>query len=385
MPLPDYHGGSLVNLIASIAAACGGRPRHQPLSLLPPETIAGATNIVLLLVDGLGYHYLSDRCRGGALVGHLAGPITSVFPSTTATAITSTFTGLMPQEHALTGWFCWFPEHDVVAAPLPFRRRGDDLPLADLAIAPQALFALPALLDALAVRTVVVSQARIVDSEYSRAFGGRASRLGYERLADLVTAVEAAVRSGPERKYIYAYYPELDTVAHRHGIASAQAAARLAAIDAAFADLVKRLRGTDSVVIVTADHGFVDTPPAAALELADFPPLADLLRLPLTGEPRVAYCHVKPGCAGRFAERARELLGDRADVRPSAELIAAGWFGPGVPHPRLADRTGEVTLIMRAHCTIKDYLPGEKRHALIGNHGGITDEEMAIPLVVARA
>jgi hypothetical protein len=353
--------------------------------LLPPEQIAQASNIVFLLVDGLGYNYLCDVGRRGALVDHLAGRITSVFPSTTATAITSSFTGLMPQEHAMTGWFCWFPEGDVVAAPLPFRRRGDDCPLTQLAIQPQQIFRLKPLLDALQVRTVVVSQDRIVDSDYSRHFGGRAERRSYENLVGLVDAVEAAVRSGSERKYIYAYYPELDTVAHRHGIGSTQAASRLAAIDAAFAQLLKRLAGTNSIVIVAADHGFIDTPASDALQLENYSGLVELLRLPLTGEPRVAYCHLKPGCVTRFIDRARETFADRADVRISAELIAEGWFGSGPAHPRLAERVGDVTLLMREHYTIKDHLPGEKRHALIGNHGGITADEMFIPLVVARA
>ena len=382
---PDYRSGCLVNLIASITAACGARPLHNPLALLPPEQIAPASNIVFLLVDGLGYNYLCDVGRRGALVDHLCGRITSVFPSTTATAITSTFTGLMPQEHAMTGWFCWFPEGDVVAAPLPFRRRGDDCPLPQLAIEPQRIFRSRPLLDALQMRTVVVSQDRIVDSDYSRHFGGHAQRRSYENLVGLVDAVEAAVRSGAERKYIYAYYPELDTVAHRHGVASTQAANRLAAIDAAFAQLLKRLSGTSTVVIVSADHGFIDTPASHALELENYPGLVELLRLPLTGEPRVAYCHVKPGCTERFIARAREIFGDRADVRISTELIAEGWFGSGTAHPRLADRIGDVTLLMREHYTIKDHLPGEKRHLLIGNHGGITADEMFIPLVVARA
>ena len=371
-------------MIASITAACGARPRHRPLALLPAEELASARNIVLLLVDGLGYNFVRQAAGSGALASHLAGSLTSVFPSTTATAITSSFTGLTPQEHAMTGWFCWFPERDVVAAPLPFRRRGDDRPLAEIDIHAHQLFTSPSVLDALDRIAFVVSQARIVDSEYSRHFGGRAVRCGYDNLAGLVDQVAAAVRSGPERKYVYAYYPELDTVAHQHGIASAQAATRLAAIDAAFAALVKRLAGTDTVLVVSADHGFIDTPAGAALELEHFPALVELLRLPLTGEPRVAYCHVHPGSAGAFADRARELLGDRADVRMSAELIADGWFGPGTPHARLAQRVGDVTLIMRDRYTIKDYLPGEKRHLLIGNHGGISDDEMLIPLVVAK-
>lgn len=384
MRLPDYYGGSLVNLIASITTACGGDARHPFLTALPPDTLAEARNIVFFLVDGLGYNYLADVGRGGALHDHLEGTLTSVFPSTTASAITTSFTGLTPQQHGMTGWFSWFPEVDVLAAPLPFRRRGDDKPLGDLGIAPQRLFDARPLFDDLAVRTFVVTQRRIVDSEYSRHFGGRAARHAYDDLAGLVSAVEGVVRSGPERKYVYAYYPELDAVAHKYGIASRQAATRLTAIDAAFADSLRRLSGTNTVLVVSADHGFIDTPARQALVMGNFPALAELLRQPLSGEPRAAFCHVRAGQTERFIELARELLGERADVRPSAALIAEGWFGPGDPHPRLRDRVGDVALVMRGRYTIKDHLPGEKRHVLIGNHGGVTEDEMLIPLVVAH-
>jgi hypothetical protein len=148
--------------------------------------------------------------------------------------------------------------------------------------------------------------------------------------------------------------------------------------------MLRRLRGTDTAIVVGADHGFIDTPSEQALELAHYPALAELLRLPLTGEPRVAFCHVKPGCVQRFSERAQELLGGYADILPSRKLIDEGWFGPGEPHARLGDRVGDITLLMRSHHTLKDYVPGEKRHLLIGNHGGTTEDEMLIPLVVAR-
>jgi hypothetical protein len=385
MRLPDYRDGSLVNLIASISAACGAEPRHPPLAALPPERLAWAKNIVFFLVDGLGYNYLIDIGRGGALVDHLAGTLTSVFPSTTAAAVTTSFTGLTPREHGMTGWFNWFPEAGLVAAPLPFRRRGDDKPLTELGVQPSQLFCSAPLLDCFAVRSIIVTQRRIIDSDYSRYFGGRAERRAYDDLASLVSELNAAVRSGPERKYIYVYYPELDTVSHVHGVGSKQAATRLTAIDAAFARILQQLSGTSTAIVVSADHGFIDTLPAEALELENYSSLAELLRLPLTGEPRVAFCHVKPGCAEQFAGRAHALLGERADVRMSTALIEEGWFGPGASHPRLAERVGDVTLVMRGHYTIKDHLPGEKRHVLIGNHGGTTEDEMLIPLIVARA
>ena len=49
---PDYAGGSLVNLIASIVAARGGRALHPPLKNLRHETLREARNVVLLVIDG---------------------------------------------------------------------------------------------------------------------------------------------------------------------------------------------------------------------------------------------------------------------------------------------------------------------------------------------
>jgi hypothetical protein len=384
MQLPQYRDGSLLNLIASFLASRGGRAGHPPLAALPPASIVGARNVVFMLVDGLGHNYLAQVGRGGALRDHLAGRMTSVFPSTTASAITTSFTGLSPAEHGLTGWHGWFPEADVVAAPLPFRRRGDEAPLVSLNVRPSAMLPNACVFDAMPCKSFVVSQRRIVDSEYSVHMGGRAKRIGYDSLSGMVDAVDAVVRSGSERKYVYAYYPEFDTVSHVHGVGSAQAAKRFAAIDDAFARLLKCLVGTDTVLVVGADHGFIDTPRSQALELSDFPALTELLRLPLTGEPRVAFCHVVSGAADEFMNRAREVLGGMADVRPGRELIEAGWFGPGMPHPRLDERVGDVVLVMREHATFKDRVAGEKPHAMIGNHGGATEDEMVVPLVVAR-
>jgi hypothetical protein len=112
--LPDYGGGSLVNLMSSISTALGGGSPYPPLAALPPASLAGARHLVLLVVDGLGHDFLSGR--DGALRRHLRGPLTSVFPSTTASAIPTFLTGLAPQQHGLTGWNMYFREIGAVVA-----------------------------------------------------------------------------------------------------------------------------------------------------------------------------------------------------------------------------------------------------------------------------
>src|SRR5512138_1463647 len=111
---PDYDGGSLVNLVASVVAARGGTPLHAPLKNL--RLASDARNLVLFIIDGLGDRFLARRGAGGELARRRRRAITSVFPSTTASAITTSYTGATPLEHGLTGWFTYFGEAGCVSA-----------------------------------------------------------------------------------------------------------------------------------------------------------------------------------------------------------------------------------------------------------------------------
>jgi hypothetical protein len=380
---PDYAGGGFANLMASIIEACGGAPRHAPLAALPARELAGARNLLLLIVDGLGDNYLRREGAGGALAARRRGAITSVFPSTTASAITTSYTGWTPLEHGLTGWFTLFGAAGCVGAPLPFQRRGDKTPLG---AAPAAIYRAGPLFDGLARRSIVVSHGSIVDSTYNRHHCGRAERLSYDKLEGLVEQAVAAVKSGPEPKFIYVYWPEFDALSHRHGNGSAEVRAQFQAVDGAFGELMARLAGTDTLVVATADHGFVDSVGADALDFADAPGLAGLLRYPLCGESRAAFCHVQTGREREFLQRAAGWLDGRARVCLSRELVEEGWFGGGGDaHPRFAERVGDVALLMHGRATVKDWVQGEPRHRHIGHHGGASEDEMLIPLIVGGA
>src|SRR5437868_8693254 len=152
---PDYAGGSLVNLVASIVAARGGKPRHAPLAGL--EIDERARNIVLLIIDGLGDNYLRRHGAASELARRRKRTMTSVFPSTTASAITTSYTGCTPLEHGLTGWFMLFGEAGCVGSPLPFRTRGENAPLTARGLSAERVFTAPSLFESLPVRSIVVT------------------------------------------------------------------------------------------------------------------------------------------------------------------------------------------------------------------------------------
>jgi hypothetical protein len=378
MTFPNYSGGGLVNLMASIAQACGAHAPHPPLAALSSAELSRARNIVLLIMDGVGDNYLQRRGAGGELARRSREPMTSVFPSTTASAITTTYTARTPLEHGLTGWFSFFGKAGCVGSPLAFTSRGDQAPLTRRGVTPDEIFFSRSLFEALAVRSFVVTYHDIVDSRYNAWHCAGAERRAYETLDELVLQVEHVVKSGSERKFVYAYWPNFDRTSHRYGSRSEEAFAQLRQFDEAYGRLIARLSGTDSAVIATADHGFVDSAAHESLEMPSF--LTSQLKFPLCGERRVAYCHVREPAS--FMNDAKGWLEDRADIRLSHDLAEEGWFGSGPAHPRFAERIGDVTLLMRGHYTVKDWVAGEARHLHVGNHGGASEDEMLIPLIL---
>ena len=384
---PDYAGGSIVNLMASIVAGFGVRSHYAPLGALLPDEIAAPRNVCLFVIDGLGARHLAQgAAAGGALAPHLRASITTIFPSTTATAVTTFMTGLAPQSHAITGWHMYFRELGAVLAVLPFRpRHGGPSLAAAGGTTPAALLGNAPLADRIEAATHVISPAAIVDSCFNTAHAGRARRIGHRGLDEMFAAARDVVRGGTGRQYVYAYYSELDSLAHAHGIGSEEVGAELGRIDAAFGRFLEEIAGTETLVIFTADHGFVDTTPETVVDLDDHPELAATLAVPLCGEPRVAYCYVKPDAAQAFERYVERRLSHCATLARSRDLVADGWFGPGPAHPRLGERIGDYTLIMKEGYAVRDHVPGERRHVQIGVHGGPTEDEMLVPLVVARA
>jgi predicted AlkP superfamily pyrophosphatase or phosphodiesterase len=387
MILPDYHGGSIVNLMQSIVSGLGSgaRPHAYPsLTLAPPDTFGDSRKVVLFVIDGLGYELLLNTADDGAMAGSLRGSMTSVFPSTTATAITTFLTGCAPQQHALTGWFMWFREVGLVAAPLPFTTRAGGVSLASAGVDARRLFATAPVSDALEGRCFIVQRRDLVDSSYTNAFKGKAEVRGYRSLQGFFDVVREIVNS-VDRCFVYAYWPQLDGMCHRFGADDERSRAHLRHIDGRFGAFLDAARGSGSTVVLTADHGFIDTTPATRLDLGDHPRLADTLVLPLCGEGRAVYCYVDPAKRALFEAYVAEELADVCVAIDKEQILASGYFGLGEPHQRLAERIGHYVLLMKDNFVLRDQLLGEaQRPVHVGVHGGVSAAEMRVPLVLAQ-
>jgi predicted AlkP superfamily pyrophosphatase or phosphodiesterase len=384
MPFPQYNGGSIVNLMASLQMAMGGdRHSYPPLDLLESLPLEAYRKILLWVVDGLGFNHLRAYPQAEALNAHLKGPITSVFPPTTATAVTTFLTGDAPQQHGLSGWHIYFRELGAILAVLPGWPRYGGVALGQAGIDTQALHGHTPFSDKIACQSAILSPAYIADSDFNRAHLGRARLVRHRNLAELSGQIAKLLRKGDER-YIYAYWSELDSIGHQSGIWSDAAKRHLLEIDQAFRHLLEQCRGTDSLIIICADHGQVDTRPADRVSLDDHPQLLEMLSLPLCGEPRAAYCYLRPGCEEAFDDYVKSEFVGKAVAYPSSELLEKNWFGMGTPHAQLPWRIGDRLLLMQGNYIIKDWLAQEKRYELIGVHGGVSEDEMLVPLILSE-
>ncbi|HOW97966.1 MAG TPA: phosphodiesterase, partial [Kiritimatiellia bacterium] len=66
-------------------------------------------------------------------------------------------------------------------------------------------------------------------------------------------------------------------------------------------------------------------------------------------------------------------------------LVRNGYFGLGREHPALAQRVGDYVLIARAGYAFNTTPPGMPSKFKRGNHGGMSAEEMRVPLFTVIA
>ncbi len=385
MTLPDYAGGSIANLMSSIAAGFGSPPTlYGALAAYDPLSPEHSGHVVLVVIDGLGYHYLQQAAGASGLRQGLLGPLTSVFPSTTATAVTTFLTGCPAQQHGLTGWHMYLQEIGQSAAILPFETRGAETSLRQLDIDPASIFGYPAFFEQINAECYALSPDSIAFSDFNCAHTRGATTVPYRSLTQFFEGIERLTRGQGSRRFLYAYYPGFDSTAHEHGAGSLSAANVLRRLADGFERLLRSLSGRGVTVILTADHGFVDAPAAKRIEVEAHTHLEECLAQPLCGERRLAYCYVKPDKRQQFETYIANELAHACTAVPSAELVAKHYFGLGEAHAKLSARIGDYTLLMNEGYTIKDWLPGEKRHTLIGVHGGTTEDEMLVPLVAVQ-
>jgi arylsulfatase A-like enzyme len=331
-----------------------------------PSTVSGASQIVLLVLDGLGWQQLSERAAAApTLAAGIGRAITSVAPSTTACALTSLTTGRPPAAHGVVGYRVL--HGDQIMNVLLWTLGGVDARMR----VPAPQFQPCPVFPGAPGPVPVVTRYDYRPTGFSAAHLGDAELHLWYTAAGLVTGVRSLLGGGA--RFVYAYYEGIDKVAHARGLRE-DYDDELRAVDRLVGDVLGVLP-PGATLVVTADHGQVEVGSAVEVLGGDVMEGVTLL----SGEGRFRWLHARPGAAPDVAETAAGAYGDVAWVRTREQIIHDGWLG-GVPDATVAERLGDVALVPFTDTAFLDPADtGELR--LSARHGSLTPAEMLIPLL----
>lgn len=362
--LPEYQGA---NVRGIIPALLGPSKWYQSLPDWMPEPVTGSDSVVLLVLDGLGWDQLNERSdHAPTLMSMVGRAITSVAPTTTATALCSITTGLTPGEHGILGYRMLLSGEVINTlrwcVDKADRRR--ILPPAD--VQPYAGF--------MGHEVPVVGPHELLNSAFTEAHMRGCRSVGWRSASSIPVEVGALVRSG--ERFVYAYYAGIDKISHERGLGE-HYLSELRTVDRMVGDILEALP-TGSTLLITADHGQVEV---GGNIVHPSESLLTMVQLQ-SGEGRFRWLHARRGAERDLLDAARAEFGHQAWVVSREQVLNDGWFGPQMSPPLLG-RLGDVALVPFEPVSFHD--PDDTGpYELISRHGSLTSAEVYVPLLAQR-
>lgn len=331
-----------------------------------PSIVQGASQVVLLLIDGLGWNQLQKYAEHMPVLSSFVGSsITTIAPSTTATALTSLTTGLTPGEHGLIGY-----RVDLGDTVMNVLRWGDENGDLRRRYPPSQVQTCPPFLG---TSVPVLSKAELEGSGFTEAHLKGVKPMGWRSASSIPVIIREALDAG--EPFVYAYYDGVDKIAHERGF-SDHYVSELRYTDRLVADILQVLP-PDTALIVTADHGQVHVGDNTIVPSSD---VTQHLRYQ-SGEGRFRWLHAKKGRQEDLLA-ASHMYKNVAWVVTQQQVLDEHWFGPRVTDS-VVRRMGDVALVPFAPVSFDEPLD-TGAFSLVCRHGSLTADEMLVPLLAQR-
>ncbi len=258
----DY-GNSLLSLSSSVLSYYGVGTHHNTLAALDKLLIKNYKNLVVMLFDGMGTAILEKHLPKDAFLRrNIKGVFSSVFPPTTTAATLSMMTGLSPIEHGWLGWSLYFDEIGANVSIFPNTLSGSGgLPAADYNVAERCL----------PYKTIFEKINEASNGEVRANCVSPYSSYKSQSVEEIIETVKTLCNEDG-RCFIYTYWPQPDYDMHELGTSDSRITNIIKDINYSVEDMCASL--SDTLLIITADHGLVDT---GWRFISDYPDIAECL------------------------------------------------------------------------------------------------------------
>lgn len=206
----------------------------------------GVDKVFLVIFDGLGYNRLMhhlDSHNGIFLELAQKGslkPLTTVFPSTTSTVLTSIFSGLSPAQHQILGYHMFSKKYGLVFDTLNMKPVYGYSGHVELAMDYSSSIKPLPLLQQNGVKTFVVTRSSIAGSGLSQIIHKDLTLIPYILSSDMFTR-SARVLEEPGPTLLIVYHSGVDTLGHRYGPYSDEITFELTSIEHSLRNFVSNL------------------------------------------------------------------------------------------------------------------------------------------------
>ena len=373
---PKYDGLSISNIGSFILDNFNVQNQLTKLKIVKSLNLDRKRKVVLLLIDALGFKLLNFAKGKTHLEAFeeiekngILSILTSVFPSTTSTALPSIYTGSAPSEHGVLGYRFYAKEFGDIINPL-FEKLSVDRNSrirydANWLIPNKTIFEY---LNDANIPNYSLLKNEYLSSTFDRAVYRGSKEIGYITLSDLLFHIEEQLKL--DAVFINAYWWSVDALSHHYGPYSSAVINEIKMLDLFLKELIKVI-DKDTLLIITADHGQIESIPNTVLDLSKMEASKNIL-LPIT-DVRAPYLYTNGKLDKKELESFKNLL-----IMEKDEVFKKGLFGE---EEKFKDRIGDLVILIKDGSTIS-YISDPNEVSLVGKHGNLTEEEMFVPLML---
>lgn len=377
--MPNYNN-SILNLITSILKKYKVETQYTSLEKLDKILQKQYKNIVLLILDGMGENILKNISPNGLFSRNKIDTITSVYPSTTTAAMTTYYSG----KHSIeTGWIAWtqyFKEYGRHINVLQERDfcTGEKLEIKSLKIS-----------DMIGYKTIyeqIKEQNKDIKTyEIMPSYCAKKAQITMtaNTIQEMCESIVTLCKN-TEDKFVMAYHDNPDAIIHKNGCYAEETKNFILEAEKEIEKMLQELRNTNTVLILSADHGHQDI--NETIEILELDEIQECLIMPPTLEGRMVGFFVKDTKRKEFEDRFNKIFKDKYILYSKEDILKNNLFGYGKKHKKIEDFIGDYIAIAIAdtRISLETYLskemkePKEKK----SSHCGLTKNEMEVPLIV---
>ncbi len=383
--LPEYKGGSIVNIPCSLLELFGVKPAFPPLKkeIFSIEKYKGISKVVLFLFDSLGYNRLIES---GCLKEFDVKSVTSVFPSTTVAAFTSFYTGVTPSVHGMVGYRLLLKEFGLTAnmiklSPVGFKQRDK---LLQIGFNPRKFLPVKTIFEILGkkeIKSFAFTRMEYYKSGLSTLMLKGAEVIPYINIVDLFINVKKILDKERKNVFVTAYIDDFDTAAHYYGTRTEEEKASTEIYLKIMKDIFLDGSMKNTLILLGSDHGQMQSPSTSKVDIGKYRWFLKGLTMPPTGEFRASYLYLRNGMEQGFLEKLNEEFSNRFIILKSDKAITLELFGDKKVSSRLKERIGDVIMVSKG-TNFLSYPYDE--FELRARHGGLNENEMRVPFVVLK-